>query len=275
MDSIPSSTGWRSYDSVAEAYERAAVPRFLQLARDLVAVAAPSSAGPFLDVGTGTGLVARILRASFGPECLVVGLDPSFGMLRRARVHGSQLAAGMLPRLPFRDSTFDIVTANLVLSHLVDYEAGATEAVRVLGVGGRLGCTAFGPEIPTGAEDEAEQADAIVEAIARDHGLDMTPPTPAVPSQESLRDREHLDAVLRGAGLVATRIEARTYDWRSSIDEYFLGRAWPPRCRYIRQQANSRMWEAVQNHAVTEVRRRFGDEIRSRAAFWIAVGTKP
>jgi SAM-dependent methyltransferase len=155
---------------------------------------------------------------------------------------------------PFQGSTFDVVTANLVLSHLVDYEAGVAEAVRVLGSGGRFGCTAWGPDVAVSDENQGGQADELVEAIARDHGLDVTPPTPAVPSEDPLRDRAHLDVVLRAVGLEDTRGESQTYHWQSSIDEYFLGRGWRPRSRYIRQQADCRLWDEIQACAIVEVR---------------------
>jgi SAM-dependent methyltransferase len=196
-------------------------------------------------------------------------------MLTRARTHEIPLAAAKLPDLPFRDSVFDIATANLVLSHLADYEAGLAEIVRVLGRGGRIGCSAWGPDVPSGDENQAGQADAIVEELVREHGLDVTPPTPAVPSEEPLRDRAHLDAVLRGAGLVDTRVDGHTYQWRSTVKEFVVGRAWRPRSRYIRQQASSRLWDEIQARAAVEVRRRLGEEVRSTGAVWIAVGTKP
>jgi ubiquinone/menaquinone biosynthesis C-methylase UbiE len=46
---------WRSYDGVAETYERINAPRLAQPAGDLVALAQPPRGGRDLDVGTGTG----------------------------------------------------------------------------------------------------------------------------------------------------------------------------------------------------------------------------
>jgi SAM-dependent methyltransferase len=78
------SSEWRSYDSVADIYEQAAVPRFLPLARDLVAAVSPSTDDTVLDLGTGTGLVARVTLEAVGATALVVGVDTSVGMLERA-----------------------------------------------------------------------------------------------------------------------------------------------------------------------------------------------
>ena len=51
---------WRSYDDVAETYERVHAPRFAEVARDLVALAGDRApATSVLDVGTGTGVAAQ------------------------------------------------------------------------------------------------------------------------------------------------------------------------------------------------------------------------
>ena len=139
-------TGWRSYDSVAETYERVAVPSFEPMADDLVAALGAAPGDRVLDVGTGTGLVAALAGAALGSDGVVIGLDPSVGMLRIARDDRGALAvAGMAPGLPFPERCFDVVVANLVLSHLPDLAAGLADLARVLRRGGRLGATAWGP----------------------------------------------------------------------------------------------------------------------------------
>jgi hypothetical protein len=68
------------------------------------------------------------------------------------------------------------------------------------------------------------------------------------------------------------------YKWsgcRAAVDEYFAGRDWRPRSRYLRQQADSRLWQEIQDRGASEIRKRFGDTIRSTGQFWVAVGTKP
>jgi SAM-dependent methyltransferase len=138
-----SPTGWLSYDSVAATYEAAAVPWFTPLARDLVAALAPSPHEVILDVGTGTGLIARTITET-EPRARLVGVDPSRAMLAVARATGHVAAtAAMAPGLPFRDGACDAVVANLVISHLPDRHRGLTDLVRVLRDDGRLACSAW------------------------------------------------------------------------------------------------------------------------------------
>ena len=133
---------WQSYDSVAGEYDRAWHPSFEPVARDLLELVALEPQETVLDVGTGTGVVAAAADAERG---VVVGVDPSLPMLRLARAHATiPLAAAETPGLPFPARTFDVVVANLVVSHLERYEAGLGDMVRVLRPGGRLGATTWG-----------------------------------------------------------------------------------------------------------------------------------
>ncbi|HYU39654.1 MAG TPA: methyltransferase domain-containing protein [Acidimicrobiia bacterium] len=273
--SDPRPSGWRSYDSVADAYDQAAVPRFLPLARDLVAAVAPREDARILDVGTGTGVAAQVAREGVGPAGFIVGIDPSIAMLGRALDRGVTIAAGMLPGLPFPEAAFDAVLANLVLSHLNDCKAGLDDAFRVLRPGGRFGCSAWGPDAPAEGESDWVKADEIFESLAVAQGIDVTPPTPPVPSEEKIRPRGNLEAVLRGAGLVDVEVQPHIYHWTSSIEGYLVGRDWRPRARYMRQQADDRAWRDIQDRAAAELRGRFGETIRSVGQLWVAVGTKP
>jgi SAM-dependent methyltransferase len=267
---------WRSYDSVVDAYDTAAVPRFAAPARDLVAAVAPTTGARVLDVGTGTGLAGKIAREAVGPEGFAVGVDPSVPMLQVACTRGLGPVAGRFPGLPFPDGVFDAVVANLVLSHLGDYEQGLADAVRVLHAGGRFGCTAWGPAVSASDEHQGPQADEIIESMLVDNGVDLTgPPTPPVPSEEPLRDRENLATALGTAGLADVDVQRRTYQWSYSVDEYLVGREWRPGIRYLRQQTAPRLWEELRGRSAAELRNCFGDEIRTMGHIWIAVGTKP
>ena len=82
---------WRSYDDVAETYERVHAPRFVQVADDLVAQAGIGEGHLLLDIGTGTGIAAE---AATKVGARVVGIDESMGMLRRGPPSASRRGRG-------------------------------------------------------------------------------------------------------------------------------------------------------------------------------------
>lgn len=92
-----------------------------------------------LDVGTGTGLVARAAAQILGDSRAVVGLDPSAGMLQQARLRlPGPLVQGLAEALPFAGDRFDALSMGYALRHVADLGVAFTEFRRVLRPGGRL-----------------------------------------------------------------------------------------------------------------------------------------
>jgi SAM-dependent methyltransferase len=92
-----------------------------------------------LDVGCGTGRWVRRLEEH---GLSVVGMDQSSEMLSLARNRGtlSPLVSGEVQNLPFRDESFDCVSAVTVIQHILPQEQirALSEMVRVLRPGGYL-----------------------------------------------------------------------------------------------------------------------------------------
>jgi demethylmenaquinone methyltransferase/2-methoxy-6-polyprenyl-1,4-benzoquinol methylase len=92
-----------------------------------------------LDVAIGTAAVARGAARLVGPAGAVFGVDPSAGMLARARTHfRGPLTRGVAEELPFAGGTFDFVTMGIALRHVSDLVATFREYRRVLRPGGTL-----------------------------------------------------------------------------------------------------------------------------------------
>jgi len=107
-----------------------------------------------LDVGCGTGGMHACLR-DLGR---IVGVDASDLALSFARRRGSAtLCRAMLPSLPFRDESFDLVTVFDVLYHrrVEDVDRAARECFRVLRRGGALVVTDSALRWLTGPHDVA------------------------------------------------------------------------------------------------------------------------
>jgi demethylmenaquinone methyltransferase / 2-methoxy-6-polyprenyl-1,4-benzoquinol methylase len=100
-----------------------------------------------LDLCCGTGDMGFALRRQ-GSECSVTGADFSHAMLVRAAAKSTTgqrmrwIEADAL-RLPFPDASFDLVTSAFGFRNLADYDAGLSEIVRVLRVGGECGILEF------------------------------------------------------------------------------------------------------------------------------------
>jgi demethylmenaquinone methyltransferase/2-methoxy-6-polyprenyl-1,4-benzoquinol methylase/phosphoethanolamine N-methyltransferase len=99
-----------------------------------------------LDIGCGPGTLAILAAKRSGPEGEVQGIDPSEEMIdlaqkksAKAGVH-ARFQTGVAERLPFPDSSFDVVLSSLMLHHLPDdvKSQALREVARVLKPGGRL-----------------------------------------------------------------------------------------------------------------------------------------
>jgi demethylmenaquinone methyltransferase/2-methoxy-6-polyprenyl-1,4-benzoquinol methylase len=108
-----------------------------------VALALEKGPGRILDLATGTGDLALLLKAS-APEAEVVGADFAPPMLEIARKKASARGLSVAFQeadalaLPFPDGSFDAVTIAFGFRNFADYRKALAELRRVLAPGGRL-----------------------------------------------------------------------------------------------------------------------------------------
>ncbi|MFM2068761.1 MAG: hypothetical protein RLZZ584_3670 [Pseudomonadota bacterium] len=91
-----------------------------------------------LDVGIGTGLVAREALALIGPQGRLVGVDPSPGMMGQVDLPGVELVQGRAESIPRADASADFLSMGYALRHLTDVAGAFREFHRVLKPGGRV-----------------------------------------------------------------------------------------------------------------------------------------
>src|SRR5690349_25148200 len=124
-----------SFGSDADRYDRAR-PRYPdELVDRIVAGAVRSQHRPdILDVGVGTGIVARQFQAA---GCRVLGIDPDARLAAFARRSGVQVEVSTFEAWEPAGRKFDAVVSGETW-HWVDPVAGAAKAAEVLRPGGRL-----------------------------------------------------------------------------------------------------------------------------------------
>jgi demethylmenaquinone methyltransferase/2-methoxy-6-polyprenyl-1,4-benzoquinol methylase len=133
----------RIFNQTAPDYDR--VERFMALGsgswyrRQALKRAGLAKGMRVLDVAIGTGLVAREEALITGDPKLVLGLDPSIGMLTEARRSLTVPAVlGIAEELPLAADSFDFLSMGYALRHLSDLSVTFREFFRVLKPGGRI-----------------------------------------------------------------------------------------------------------------------------------------
>ncbi|MFL5797729.1 MAG: class I SAM-dependent methyltransferase [Actinomycetota bacterium] len=265
----PLSNDWRTYDSIAGTYERIHARRLEIVAADLVSVAGVAAGQRVLDVGTGTGVVAEAARRA---GAVAVGIDASPAMLAVAREARPEVpvAAAAAIDLPFRDATFDVVTAGFVLSHFHKLDTAMFDLIRVLKPGGRLAVTSWAE-----TEDEFQRTwRELIEQLATHEMLDDAMRR-AMPNEERFRDKRRLEQALRDARLRPVDVEQRQYRFVMALDDYIDGRTTTTSGRFLRDMLGDDAWSSFLERARATFRERFPDPLTDFRDVNLAVATKP
>lgn len=263
---------WRSYDGVAEPYERIHAPRLLEPARDLIRAADPAPGARVLDVGTGTGVAAAEAVTAVGDAGSVVGIDGSTQMLavgQRVRPQVRTVAAVVID-MPFRDAAFDTVVGNFVIAHFTKYQTALHDLLRVLRPGGRLAMTAW-----SDSQDELTRTwlELVWSVVPRD--ILEAAMADAIPWRDRFRHRDTMEETLLDAGLRRVRTERRQYRFRYSLDEYVEGLGTWATGRFVRSMLGDGRFESFLSRARDTFGERFADPVLDFRDVLVAVGTKP
>ncbi len=184
----------------AHAYEALFVPALFGQWAPKVADAAQIQPGQrVLDVGCGTGILAREIASRIGSAGRVVGIDPSPGMLAVAKqpAPAVEWREGVAESLPFPDQSFEVVVSQFALMLFTDRRQALREMLRVLTPGGRLAVAVWDSldNIPAYASEVA-----LLERMAGRQAAD------ALRAPFVLGNRKDLAALISEAGVATADI---------------------------------------------------------------------
>lgn len=190
----------------ADLFESILVPSiFAPWADELIARTRPiGPADRILDLGCGTGIVARMLRERLGGGARITGLDASAEMIAKARALAPELewVEANAMALPFADHSFELIVCQQMLQFVPDRAKAVREMRRVLVPGGRL-------VLATWRARHEQPLQEILGQIAERH---LGPPNE---KRYALGDEAELYTLLSDAGFDQIRVELvqRDDDW--------------------------------------------------------------
>ncbi len=98
-----------------------------------------------VDLGSGAGLDAMIASPLVGEKGMIFGIDIAPSMVTRASKNASKAGVknvlfqeGDIDKLPFEDSSIDVVISNCTLNLVPDKASAYSEIARILRLGGRF-----------------------------------------------------------------------------------------------------------------------------------------
>ena len=207
---------WQGASDDAEIYENNLVPTLFGQWAPQVADAAGITAGDrVLDVGCGTGVLAREATARVGSSGRVTGLDRDEGMLAVAqRIEpDAEWRRGDAIDLPFDDESFDVVVSQFSLMYFSDRIAALQEMKRVLAPEGRLAVAVWGPfERATGY--------VLLAEIAERHGGETA--TNILKAPHVLGDEAKLTMLFKESGYENPETTLREGTYTQPSIEYFI-----------------------------------------------------
>jgi ubiquinone/menaquinone biosynthesis C-methylase UbiE len=115
-----------------------------EIADRTATLAASTCAAPqrVLDVGCGTGYLLRLVARQWPEASELAGIDAAQAMIdvavRAANDQRLRWSVGTAERLPYPDSSFDLVVSTTSFDHWSDQHAGLRECARILVPGGSL-----------------------------------------------------------------------------------------------------------------------------------------
>ncbi|GAB1470055.1 bifunctional demethylmenaquinone methyltransferase/2-methoxy-6-polyprenyl-1,4-benzoquinol methylase UbiE [Chloroflexota bacterium] len=106
--------------------------------KQVIAQAKLTDSASLLDLGTGTGDLAREALTQF-PQARVTAADFTYEMMRVGKKNGNlNFSSADALNLPFKDQTFDAVVSGFLMRNIADVQKALQEQFRTLKPGGQI-----------------------------------------------------------------------------------------------------------------------------------------
>jgi SAM-dependent methyltransferase len=181
---------------------------------DLLDGAGVSSGDALLDVGTGTGNVARAAVAR-GAAVTAVDAEPTMLDLAQRKVPEAEFHLATVPDLPFEAAVFDAVVGNFVLDHFGKPRIALRALCSVAKPGGRVALTLWPGERSEGRKIFPRAMEATPGWIPRQ--------LPVLDSADDYpRSEEGLAELFGEAGLVDVTTSTIEWDQLTTAEEWWI-----------------------------------------------------
>lgn len=261
---------WPSYDAIADPYVSIAEPHyFTRPAEDLIGFLRLERGATLLDLGAGSGAVTSAAVRALGAGNFVA-CDVAMAPLLAAREKGATSpVVARIPRLPFRDASFDAVALAFVLSHLERPASTLREIATLLSPRGRIGVSAWANTPGGTAIGNVWQtiAERYVDPGELHEAVDG-----ALPSENELSVPAGLRRVLVSAGFDAVETHTRDYAIRMKTRDYLQSRAISLTSRYLRARLSPSEWDRFIAETSETLTREFGEDVAFTLSVNFAAG---
>jgi SAM-dependent methyltransferase len=195
------------YEAVYASLTAHTIPHLL----DAVGVSAGAA---LLDVGTGTGNVARAALAR-GAKVTAVDAEPSMLDLARGKAPEAEFVLATVPDLPFEAAAFDAVIGNFVLDHFGRPKVAMRALRSVARPGGRVAFTLWPAERTAGRT-------IFPRAMALTEGWIPRQMPELVAADNYPRTEEGLAGLFRETGLMDVSVSVNDWEHVTTAEEWWI-----------------------------------------------------
>ena len=173
--------------------------------KDLLNMMNPSSNQKLIDVGCGTGDIAKLFLNNVNKNSYITCVDPNIGMIKKGKeklkkFNNLNWVVASAEKLPMDINSFDFYTISFGLRNTKDLNRSLSEAYRVLKPGGRYLCLEFSKIENSGLDFVYKKYSKVIPSIGKLIVGDKEPYEYLVKSIENFVNQDELIDLMKKNG---------------------------------------------------------------------------